>query len=83
MILKVLEIDYKGFHLVFHDEGKVGWKCIIGNQEFLFPHRTAAEAAINEILKEADLIIEKRGGTKIRKVDNTKVTKTVEVEKPY
>ena len=82
MILKVLEVDYKGFHQTF-DEAKGGWKCIIGDKEFLFPHKTAAEAAINEILKEAEPIIEKRGGTKIRNVDNTKVTKTVEMEKQY
>lgn len=82
MILKVLEADYKGFHLALN-EGKGGWKCIIGDQEFLFPHKTAAEAVIDEILKEADPIIKKRGGTKIRNVDNTKVTKTVEIEKPY
>lgn len=83
MILKVLEIDYKGFHLVLNEEGKRGWKCVIGDMEYLFPNEQAAEAAIRAILKNADEAIAQYGGTKIRKVDDKWITKTVEVENPY
>ena len=83
MILKVLEIDYKGFHLVFDEEGKNGWKCVIGDKEYMFPNEQAAEAAIRAILKNADEAINQYDGKKIRKVDSKKVTKTVEIEKLY
>lgn len=83
MVLKVLEVDYKGFHLVFDEEGKRGWKCVIGDKEFLFPNKQAAESAISEILKDADKAIARCCGTKVKKVDVRKVTRTKEIEKLY
>ena len=82
MIKKVLEIDYKGFHLVLNEEGH-GWKCVIGEEEILFPNSQAAEMAINEILKDSADVIKKREGKVLRKVPQSMVTKTVEVEKLY
>lgn len=82
MIQKVLEIKYKGFHLV-HDDERQGWKCVIGEQEILFPHAQAAEKAIDEILKDATAVIKKNGGVAVSKVSKSQVTKTVETEKPY
>lgn len=83
MIQKILEINYKGFHLVLAEEGHNGWKCVIGEQEILFPHAQAAEAAIDEILKDATDAITKNKGVVIGKVSRSQVTKTVEVEKLY
>ena len=83
MIVKILESDYKGFHLVLNEEGQRGWKCIIGEQEILFPNMQAAELAINEILKDSAAVIKKRDGVVLRKVPKSMVTKTVEVEKLY
>lgn len=81
MIKKILEYDYNGFHLVLAEEG--GWKCIIGEKEILFPYATAAEAAIDELLKDADSVIAKHKGKVICKVPRSNVTKTVDVENPY
>ena len=83
MIQKILEIDYKGFHLVLDEEGHQGWKCVIGEQEILFPHTQAAEAAIDEILKDTADIITKHKGVVIGKVLRSHVTKTAETDKPY
>ena len=83
MIQKILEFDYKGFHLVLEEEGRQGWKCVIGEQEILFPHTQAAEAAIDEILKDTSDIITKNKGVVIGKVLRSHVTKAVETDKPY
>lgn len=82
VINKILEMQYKGFTLVL-DEENHGWKCIIGEQEILFPHSQAAESAIDEILKDSANAIKKHEGVVIKKVSYSQVTKTVEVEKPY
>lgn len=82
MIHKILEIDYKGFHLVL-DEVRHGWKCVIGEQEILFPNAQAAEKVIDEILKDTADVIAINKGVVIGKVLRSQVTKTVEVEKPY
>lgn len=81
MIHKILEMNYKGFHLVL-DEGH-GWKCVIGEQEILFPTSQAAESAIDEILADTTNVIQKHKGTVIGKVLKSQVTKTVEIEKLY
>ena len=81
MIKKILEVNYKGFHLVLAEEGQNGWKCVIGEQEILFPNSQAAENAIDEILKDATDAITKSKGVVIGKVSMSHVTKTVEVEK--
>lgn len=83
MIQKILEIDYKGFHLVLDEEGRQGWKCVIGEQEILFPNAQAAEATIDEILTDTADIISKNKGVVIGKVLRSHVTKTVETENPY
>ena len=83
MIQTILEINYKGFHLVFHEEGQKGWKCVIGEQEVLFPHAQAAEKAIDEILKDAADVITKNDGVVIGKVPKSHVTATVATENPY
>ena len=82
MILKILESNYKGFHLVLDEEGH-GWKCVIGEQEILFPTTQAAEKAIDEILKDSAAAIRNNNGTVIGKVMKSTVTKTAEVEKLY
>lgn len=83
MILKVLEYDYKGFHLILDDEGGTGWKCIIGRKEIKFPNATAAEATISELLNDSDQVIKKNGGKVVQAVPESKVTKTVEIESLY
>ena len=83
MIKKILEVNYKGFHLVLAEEGQNGWKCVIGEQEILFPNSQAAENAIDEILKDATDAITKSKGVVIGKVSRSQVTKTVEIEKLY
>ena len=83
MIKKILEVNYKGFHLVLAEEGQNGWKCVIGEQEILFPNSQAAENAIDEILKDATDAITKNKGVVIGKVSKSQVTKTVEIEKLY
>ena len=82
MILKILETNYKGFHLVLDEEGH-GWKCVIGEQEILFPTSQAAEKAIDEILKDTADVITKNNGVVIGNVLRSQVTKTVEIEKLY
>lgn len=82
MIFKILEYNYKGFHLVL-DEADPGWKCIIGEKEIRFRTSQDAESAINEILKDADKAIEQHKGIPVCKVPGCLVTKTVETEKPY
>lgn len=83
MIHKIVELDYKGFHLVLAEDGQQGWKCVIGEQEILFPHSQAAEAAIDEILADTADVIKKHKGTVIGKVAKKQVTKTVVTEKSY
>ena len=78
MIYKILEYDYKGFHLILDEEGGIGWKVVIGEQEIKFPHSQAAESAINEILSSANEAIARHNGTVIKKVLHSHVTKTVE-----
>lgn len=83
MIQKILEYDFKGFHLVLAEDGQNGWKVIIGEQVVLFPTSQAAEKAINEILKDSVAAIKNNNGTVIDKVMKSEVTKTVAVEKLY
>lgn len=82
MILKIVESNYKGFHLVL-DEERHGWKCVIGEQEILFPTSQDAKSAINEILKDSAAAIKERKGVVLRNVPHSQVTKTVEVDKAY
>lgn len=82
MIQKILEMNYKGFHLVL-DEERHGWKCVIGEQEILFPNLQAAEKAIDEILSGITAAIDKHKGVVISTVSLSQVFKTVEVDKPY
>ena len=63
MIIEIKEYDYKGFHLKYV-EGK-GWILIIGEAEYLFPYATAAEAAINEFIRD---VIPKKKGKKQKKI---------------
>lgn len=62
MIIDIKEYDYKGFHLK-HAEGK-GWILIVGDDEYLFPYATAAEAAINEFLW---ITVPRHEGKKLKK----------------
>lgn len=82
MINKILEMNYRGFHLVL-DEERHGWKCVIGEQEILFPNSQAAQKAIDEILVDTADVITNNEGVVIKKVQRSRVTKTVEVEKIY
>lgn len=66
MIIEVKEYKYKGITLNHVDD--LGWKCILGDREYLFPHCQAAESAIDEIFNEGILpIIEKNKGKKLPK----------------
>jgi hypothetical protein len=62
MIVEIKEFDYKGFHLKLVENK--GWILIIGEDEYLFPYATAAEAAINEFIRD---VIPKNKGKKLKK----------------
>ena len=64
MIIEVKETVYKGI-LVEHVENK-GWKCNLGGIEYLFPHYTAAQTAIDEIFRDIKPIVTKNKGQKIK-----------------
>lgn len=63
MIIEIKEYNYKGFHLKY--AGDKGWILIIGEDEYLFPYATAAEAAINEFIRD---VIPKNKGKKQKKI---------------
>lgn len=67
MIIEVKEYKHKGITLK-HVDGR-GWRCILGNREYIFPHCQAAESAIDEIFNNNNIlpIIEKNSGKKISK----------------
>lgn len=49
MILDVTELDYKGFYLK-HVPDK-GWKIMLNDVEIMFPHFSAASAAIDDFYR--------------------------------
>lgn len=61
MVIEVTECNYKGFRLELV-KGK-GWKIILGEDEYLFPHCQAAETAIDEFCRD---VIKKHGGKKLK-----------------
>lgn len=60
MIIDVSELDYKGFHLKRVPEQ--GWKIVLDDAEILFPHFTAASAAIDDFYR---IIVKAHQGTKL------------------
>lgn len=83
MIKKILGFDYKGFRLAYDEEGGTGWKCVIGDKEVKFKTLQDAKATISEILKDADEAIKRNEGIVIRKVPESEITKTVDIERIY
>lgn len=84
MIHKVTEHVYRGFTLVLNeDKGKNGWKCFIGETEYLFPNVQAAQSAINQVLEASIDIIKKHDGKKLQSVPIHGGIKWIEVDKPY
>lgn len=66
MIVEIKEYKYMGITLN-HVEGK-GWKCVLGECEYMFPHAQAAEATIAEIFDDSILSkIAKYNGKKLPK----------------
>ena len=63
MIIEIKEYQYKGITLNRVEDQ--GWKCILGDREYLFPHCQAAEAAIDEIFWNIKPIISKNKGKKV------------------
>lgn len=61
MITDITEYNYKGFRLE-HVKDK-GWKITLVDVEYLFPHAKAAEAAINEFIRD---IVPKHSGKKLK-----------------
>jgi hypothetical protein len=48
MLVEITETHYKGFLLqLVKDQG---WKIVLGDEEYLFPHRQAAEACIDDFI---------------------------------
>lgn len=82
MIYKILESDYKGFHLVY-DEVNNGWNAIIDEYEIKFPNFSAAQSAINRILDSSKDIIKENGGKIIRKPTKFGTSKMVETDSLY
>ena len=84
MIRKITEEIYRGFTLVLNeDKGKFGWKCFIGETEYLFPNQQAARSAINQVVEASKDIIKQHDGKKLRSVPIHGGTKWIEVDKPY
>lgn len=50
MIIEVKDIVYKGFHIQRVKDK--GWKIVLIGEEYLFPHLTAAQAAVDVFLRE-------------------------------
>jgi len=65
MIIEIKEYTYKGITLN-HVEDE-GWKCILGDREYLFPHSQAAHSAIDEIFSNIKPIIDKNKGKALPK----------------
>lgn len=84
MIHQIVEKTYRSFNLVYHDEkGNTGWKCFIGETEYLFPNQQAAESAINQVVEASKDIIKQHDGKKLQSVPIHGGTKWIEVDKPY
>lgn len=84
MIHMMTEKTYRGFNLVYHDgKGNTGWKCFIGETEYLFPNQQAAESAINQMLESSKDIIKQHDGKKLQSVPIHGDVKWIEVDKPY
>lgn len=61
MIIEVKETTYRGFKLE-HVENK-GWKIVLGEEEYLFPHFQAAQSAIDEFYRD---VIPKNQGKRLK-----------------
>ena len=64
MIIEVKEFKYKGITLTLVKDQ--GWKCILGEHEYLFPHCQAAESAIDEIFSNIKPIVAKNNGKRLK-----------------
>lgn len=64
MIIEVNEFQYKG--IVLKRVEDQGWKCALGDHEYLFPHCQAAESAIDEIFCDIKPIIVKNKGQRFK-----------------
>ena len=60
MIIDVIELDYKGFHLKHLPEQ--GWKIVLNDVEILFPTFNAASAAIDDFYR---IIVKAHQGAKL------------------
>lgn len=65
MIIEVNECYYMGI-LIDHVDRK-GWKCILGDYEYLFHTLQDAQAAIREVFKDITPIVDKYKGVKFKK----------------
>lgn len=65
MIIEVTETIYKG--ILIERVKDEGWKCTLGDYEYLFPTYVAAEATIDEIFTDVKPIISKRKGKALKK----------------
>lgn len=62
MIIEVKDITYKGFNIQRVKDK--GWKIVLIDEEYLFPHLTAAQAAVDVFIRE---IIPKYKGKLVKK----------------
>ena len=66
MIIEVTEFNFKGITL-YHVPNK-GWKCTLGDAEYLFPNCQEAQSAINDIFNvDIKGIAANHRGIKIKK----------------
>ena len=64
MVVEIKEFTYKGIYLeLVKDQG---WKCNLGGEVYLFPHCQAAEAAIDDIFWNVELIATDYNGVKLK-----------------
>lgn len=63
MIIEVRETTYKGFKIeVVEDKG---WKIVLGDEAYLFPHFQAAQSAVDEFYRD---VIPKNHGKRMKQI---------------
>jgi len=63
MIIEVKETTYKGFDIRLVENK--GWKIVLGDEAYLFPHFQAAQSAVDEFYRE---VIPKHKGKRMKRV---------------
>lgn len=77
MIIDVKETIYQG--IILQRVEDQGWRCQLGEDEYLFPTFVDAQSAINEIFRDVNTIIYKHKGKKFKGELHTIVDAAIDV----